>query len=74
MSHVMVFGTKSATEEEVERALIKEQEYYEALQAAFDVIELLLPVANRDDEAVMKALRHLQVKTWTLPMFKAEEV
>lgn len=25
MSHVMVFGTKSATEEEVERALIKEE-------------------------------------------------
>ena len=50
----------------------KEQEYYEALRAAFDVIELLLPAANRDDEAVMKALRHLQVKTWTLPVFKAE--
>ena len=72
MGHVMVFGTKSATEEEVERALIKEQEYYEALQAAMELIELLMPTVDRNNLTVMAAVYKLQNKMWTIPVFKSD--
>jgi hypothetical protein len=51
----------------------KEQEYYEALQAAMEVIDLLIPTVDRSDMTIMAALSKLQIKMWTIPVFKKEE-
>lgn len=50
----------------------KEQEYYEALQAAMELIELLMPTVDRNNLTVMAAVYKLQNKMWTIPVFKSD--
>ena len=57
MGHVMVFGTKSATEEEVERALIE----VSALQTFYDEVRKLTAQHDEADGAAVVYVDKLHV-------------